>query len=78
MLVPHQKNSWSITIREDGPDASTGSESLHFPDCWELGRYKFMLYLLVSYSFPKHPLLATLGDRLLGWRDTCSEFMFCF
>lgn len=59
MLVLHQKNSWSITIRKDGPGARTGSESLNFTDCWELGRYKFMLYLflILSLSILCWPLL---------------------
>lgn len=77
MLVTNQRNSWSVAIEKDGPDARAGSESLHFSDCWELGRDKFRLYRFVSCSFPKHPLLATLGDRLLGWGDTSSEFLFC-
>lgn len=59
MLVLHQKNSWSIAIRKDGPAARAGSESLHFTDCWELGRYKFMLYLflILPLSILYWPLL---------------------
>lgn len=72
MLVPHQKNSWSITNRKDVPDLRAGSAFISLT----AGKVKIHA-VLVSYSFPKHPLLATPGDGLLGWRDICSEFLFC-
>lgn len=66
MLDLHQKNSWSVSIRKDVPEARTGSAFISLiAGSWE--------FTLVSCSFPKHPLLATLGGRLFGF--TCSEFV---
>lgn len=60
MLVPHQKSSWSITIRKDGPDARAGSESLHFTDCWEgINSHCTCSFLILSLSILCWPLLET-------------------